>query len=301
MKNRFWITAFIAGLWILAPALTMSLIVDTEGLKRELEAEIQASGADVSLTFKDLETGNSVLIREKEMMHAASTMKVLVMIEVFKQGEEGKFRLDDRLLVKNEFHSLADGSPFSLQPEDDSDPEIYALIGRDLTIRELVGRMITVSSNLATNILIDLVQAKNVMATLEKMGISGMEVLRGVEDALAYERGLNNRTDALALMQVMEAIAAGRAVSRSSCQEMIDILTRQKFRAGIPAGLPESMRVGNKTGSITGIEHDAAIVFPPGRKPYILVILTRGVPNSQAGERLIARLSAIVYRETIKN
>jgi len=132
-----------------------------------------------------------------------------------------------------------------------------------MAIRELVERMITVSSNLATNILVDHVQAKNVMATLEKTGISGMEVLRGVEDALAYEKGLNNRTHALALMQVMEVIAAGRAVSRSACREMTDILTRQKFRAGIPAGLPESVPVGNKTGSITGIEHDAAIVFPP--------------------------------------
>ncbi len=297
MKKRFWIRGFIAGLWILAPFLVTPLNADTEGLKRQLEAEIQASGADVSLAFKDLEAGNSVLIKEKEMMHAASTMKVPVMIEVYKQAEEGKFRLDDRILVKNEFRSLADNSPFSLRPEDDSDPEIYALIGQDMAIRELVERMITASSNLATNILIDLVRAKNVMATLEKMGISGMEVLRGVEDTLAYERGLNNRTDALALMQVMEAIAASQAVSRSACREMIDILTRQKFRAGIPAGLPESVRVGNKTGSITGIEHDAAIVFPPGRKPYILAILIRGIPTSEAGERLIARLSAIVYQE----
>jgi beta-lactamase class A len=296
MKKRFWITGFIAGLWILAPALAASLNVDTERLKKELEGEIQASGTDVSLAFKDLETGDSVLIREREMMHAASTMKVPVMIEVFKQAEEGKFRLDARLLVKNEFRSLVDSSPFSLRPEDDSDPETYAFIGQDMAIRELVERMITTSSNLATNILIDLVQAKNVMATLEEMGISGMEVLRGVEDALAYKKGLNNRTDALALMQVMEAIAAGRAVSRSACREMIDILTRQKFRGGIPAGLPESVRVGNKTGSITGIEHDAAIVFPPGRKPYILAILTRGVPSTEAGEKLIARLSAIVYR-----
>ena len=297
MKGRFLVTGFIAGLWVLALALATSLNEDTEGLKRKLEAEVQASGVNVSLAFKDLETGNSVLIREKEMMHAASTMKVPVMIEVFKQAEEGKFRLDDHLLIKNRFPSLADGSPFALRAEDDSDPEMYSLIGQDIAIRELVERMITVSSNLATNILIDLVQAKNVMATLEKMGISGMEVLRGVEDTLAHEKGLNNRTNALALMQIMEAIAAGRAVSHSACWEMIDILTRQKFRAGIPAGLPERMQVGNKTGSIAGSEHDAAVVFPPGRKPYVLVILTRGVPTSETGERLIARLSAIVYRE----
>ncbi|MBM3285395.1 MAG: serine hydrolase, partial [Candidatus Aminicenantes bacterium] len=110
-------------------------------------------------------------------------------------------------------------------------------------------------------------------------------------------KGLNNQTDALALMQILETIATGQAVSKSASTEMTGILTRQKFRAGIPAGIPEGIPAGNKTGSITGIEHDAAIVFPPGRKPYVLVILTRGVPTSTEGEKLIARLSGIVYQQ----
>jgi beta-lactamase class A len=165
-----------------------------------------------------------------------------------------------------------------------------------LTIRELAERMITTSSNLATNILIELVKPDNIMSTLELLSIRRMQILRGVEDSKAFERGWNNQTDAADLLRVMESIASGRAGSLPSCREMTVILEKQKFRSGIPAGLPHGLRVANKTGSITGMEHDAAIVFPGGRKPYILVVLTRGVRSPEEGESLIARLSQLFYR-----
>ena len=133
------------------------------------------------------------------------------------------------------------------------------------------------------------------MSTLELLGIRRLRVLRGVEDTKAFERGWNNQTDAHDLLRVMEAIASGKAGSVPSCQEMILILEKQKFRDGIPAGVPAGVPIGNKSGSITGMEHDAAIVFPPGRSPYILVVLTRGVKSSEEGERLIARLSRLIY------
>ena len=272
---------------------------DEVSLRKAVEAEIMGSGVEVSLAFKDLQTGEALFIKERDMVHAASTMKVPVLIEIFKQAEDGKFQLDDRIVIKNEFHSIVDGSPFSLNKEDDSDPDIYGLIGKSLTIRELAERMITVSSNLATNILIELVQPENVMSTLELLGIRRMRVLRGVEDGKAFERGWNNQTDAHDLLRVMEAIASGKAGSLPSCREMILILEKQKFRDGIPAGMPAGVPVGNKTGSITGMEHDAAIVFPPGRRPYILVVLTRGVKSSEEGERLIARLSRLIYSQVV--
>jgi len=282
------------------PALSpYSWSADTDSLRKAVEAEIASSGAEVSLVFEDLQTGETLFIREKDLVHAASTMKVPVLIEVFKQAEEGKFRLDDRIVIENEFHSIVDGSAFSLNKEDDSDPDIYGLIGRSLTIRELAERMITVSSNLATNILVDLVKPENVMTTLGLLGIRRMQVLRGVEDGKAFASGRNNQTDASDLMRLMEAIAAGKAGSLPSCREMILILEKQKFRAGIPAGVPDGVPVGNKTGSITGMEHDAAIVFPPGRRPYILVILTRGVRTSKEGEELIARLSKLIFSRLV--
>ena len=273
--------------------------LNTEDLKKKLESEIQKSGAEVGLALKDLETGKSLLIEAEVMMHAASLMKVPVMVEVFRQAEQGKFTLDEKILVKNEFKSIVDGSLYSLTVTDDSDDDIYQYIEKELSIRELVHRMITVSSNLAANVLIERVDAKNVMRTLNELGIYNMKVLRGVEDIKAYEKDLNNRTDALSMMQVMLSIVEGSAGSQGTCQEIIEILSQQKFRAKIPAGIPEGIKVANKTGSITRIDHDAAIVFPEGRKPYVLVVLTRGIEYREDAERLIAQLSQIIYQSTV--
>jgi beta-lactamase class A len=140
----------------------------------------------------------------------------------------------------------------------------------------------------------------NIMGTLTKLGIQGMKVLRGVEDIKAYEKGLNNRTDAVSMALVMHSIAQGRAGTKEACREMIEILSQQKYRNKIPAGIPASIKVANKTGSITQIDHDAAIVFPEGRKPYILVIMTRGVERRADAEKLIAGLSRIVYDHVTK-
>lgn len=240
---------------------------ELKNIKKLLRPEIAASGAKVSVAFKDLETGDTLYIKERGMFHAASTMKVAVMIEVFRQAAAGTVDLDERLAVRTVFKSIVDGRPFSLEMKDDSDQEIYDLVGRDLSVRELVERMITRSSNAAANMLIDLVQAGNVTATLRRLGIRRMVVLRGVEDNAAYKKGLNNRTSALDLMRLMEAIATGRAGSAADCREMMAILGRQTFRDGIPAGLPEGLPVGNKTGSLAGLDHDAAIIFPPAGSP----------------------------------
>jgi beta-lactamase class A len=272
------------------------LTVDMQDLRKRLEHEIKESGAEVGLAFKDLESGESLLIQADVMMHAASLMKVPVMIEVFRRAEQGQFRLDKKIPVKNEFKSIVDGSLYSLTVTDDSDDDIYQYIEKELSIRKLVHRMITVSSNLATNILIELVDAQNVMRSLEELGVYNMRVLRGVEDIKAYEKDLNNQTDALSMMQVMLSIAEGLACSEEACEEMVEILSQQKFRAKIPAGIPDGIRVANKTGSITRIDHDAAIVFPEGRRPYVLVVLTRGINNREEAERLIAGLSKIIFQ-----
>jgi beta-lactamase class A len=279
-----------------SPVTSDGMILDIQNLRKRLESEIKESGAEVGLAFKDLESGDSLLIEAHMMMHAASLMKVPVMIEVFRQAEQGKFQLDEKIRIKNEFKSIVDGSLYSLMVSDDSDDDIYQYIDKELSIRELVHRMITVSSNLATNILIELVDAQNVMRSLEELGVYNMRLLRGVEDIKAYAKGLNNQTDALSMMQVLLSILEGTAASDKACQQMIEILSQQKFRAKIPAGIPDGIKVGNKTGSITRIDHDAAIVFPKGRRPYVIVVLTRGIENREEAESLIAGLSKIIYK-----
>ncbi|MFP5265447.1 MAG: serine hydrolase [Blastocatellia bacterium] len=263
---------------------------------KKIEGLIRASGAEtVAVAFYDLATGEQFNLEPDEAFHAASTMKVPVMMEVYRQAGAGRFSLDDRIPVKNDFISIADASHYSISADSDSDQSLYNKVGRTETIREMVRLMIDVSSNLAANILIERVGAAQVMQLMREVGATNIRVLRGVEDSKAYDRGMNNTTTARDLLILLRRIAERRAVSKKASDEMIKVMLAQKFNEGIPAGLPPEARVAHKTGSITKINHDAAIVYLPNRKPYVLVVLTRGIEDEKRAHKLIADISRAVY------
>ena len=114
---------------------------------------------------------------------------------MFRQARAGTLTLDDAIPVVNQFHSIVDGSPFTLDAGDDSDAEVYEERRRTMSYRALAEAMITVSSNFATNLIIERVGAKNMQATMVALGANGMRVLRGVEDSKAFEKGLEQRDD----------------------------------------------------------------------------------------------------------
>jgi len=257
---------------------------------------IAKSGADVGVYFKTLDGKSVWSSRAEDVFHAASTMKIPVMIELFHQVNQGKLKLDDPLTIKNEFHSIVDGSIYTLSAKDDSELDLYKAEGQTRTVRQLCELMITVSSNFATNLLIEKLGVENIRATVHALGADGVNVLRGVEDDKAYEKGLNNTTTARGLAILLQAIAEGRAVDAESCKEMIAVLERQKFNEGIPAGLPQGTPVAHKTGEITKIHHDAAIVF--AKRPFILVILVRGLFDIKESAALMADVSKSFYEAT---
>jgi beta-lactamase class A len=269
-----------------------------DGLEAEVRRIIRAAAADtaeVSVAFTDLQTGDSLLVDAHVRMHAASTMKVPVMMELFRRAGAGELPMNAPTYVRNEFISIADGGTYRLSADDDSDGELYRRVGEVMTLRELVERMITRSSNLATNILIAEARPARIAQTMERIGARDMHVLRGVEDQAAYDAGMNNTTTAYALMRVMRAVQDPAVVGEPAAREMQAILARQEFTEMIPAGLPEGTRVANKTGNITRIAHDAAIVYPPGRAPYVLVVLTRGFADSDAAARVGRDVSRAVW------
>ena len=258
-----------------------------------ISARIAKSGADVAVYFRTLDGRAQWSVRADDLFHAASTMKIPVMMELFHQVQEGKVKLTDTLLVKNEFHSIVDGSPYALNASDDSEGELYKAEGQKRTLRELCEVMITVSSNLATNLLIEKLGVENIRAEVLSLGADGMNVKRGVEDGKAFEKGLNNTTSARGLGILLQAIAQGKAVDAASSNAMVAILERQKFNEGIPAGLPKGIPVAHKTGEITKIHHDAAIVF--AKRPFILVILVRGLAEKTESAALMAEVSKSLY------
>jgi len=269
---------------------------DTAALTEALSAPIAASGGEVGLYFRRLDTGDTVLINPDLRMHAASTMKVPVMIQLFRDADAGRFDIDQPIPVGMTFRSIADGSTYDIDPASDSDSTLYQRVGTAVPARELVDLMITRSSNLATNILIEFADARRVTATMRELGADSIEVLRGVEDLKAYAAGMNNTTTARDLGAILTALADGRAASAAATADMLAILEQQEFNEGIPAGVPAGTRVAHKTGWITGIDHDAAIVYPDQASPYVLVILVRGIEDHAESSELIATLSGIAHR-----
>ena len=268
-----------------------------DSLRARVERRIASvPGATVGVAFRDLAArGDSLFIGADERFHAASTMKVPVMIELFRRVDVNALRLDQGVLLVNQFASIVDKSPYSLDRAEDSDSLVYSWIGSRVPIRELLNRMIVRSSNLATNALIELAGARQANETAHSLGANRTQVLRGVEDGKAYAAGLNNMTTARDLATLMAAIEKGTAASRSSCDAMRDVLLRQELNEEIPAGLPPSVRVAHKTGQITGHLHDVAIVYPSGRAPYVLVVLTRGIQDERVARALIVDISRLVY------
>jgi beta-lactamase class A len=293
--------------------LSLSLLISCSGTKNikvksimektrsEIISLIQSSTGTFAVAYKDLQTGEMILINENENFHAASTMKTPVMIEVFKQAREKKFSLDDSIPVKNEFKSIVDNSSYSLRIDDDSDGDLYKLLGQKNSIYDLVYRMIIKSSNLSTNLLIEKVGAKNVINTMRSIGAQKIQVLRGVEDDKAYDAGMNNTTTAFDLMLVFEAISKNSILPKEDCQKMINILFDQSFNDKIPALLPKNVKVAHKTGSITGVQHDSGIVFLPDGRKYVLVTLSKDLKDKDAGIKTLAQISKIIYQNIYAN
>jgi beta-lactamase class A len=275
------------------PSLLFAQDANLAEATQQIEKRISESHADVGVVFRTLDGKSAWTYHADDSFHAASTMKLPVMIELFHQVREGKLRLDDPLTIRNEFHSIVDGSVYKLDPQDDSDTELYQADGQTRTLSQLCELMITMSSNLATNLLIGKLGVESIRNTVHAMGADGMNVLRGVEDGKAFEKGLNNTTTADGLAVLLTALAKGKAVDGDASRQMLEILSRQHFNDGIPAGLPPGMKVAHKTGEITRIHHDAAIVYAP--KPFVLVILVRGLQERKDSAALMADITRLLY------
>jgi beta-lactamase class A len=247
------------------------------------------SPALVSVAAADFLSGEEVFLRADERVHAASTMKIAVLAAAHRLAAAGELRLDDPVVVEDRFASLADGSEFAVGDEDDE--WTRARIGQAVPLRSLLERMIVRSGNLATNLVLGRVPPERVSALCRELGAE-VVVLREVEDAKAHARGLDNTATARGLLMLLRALAEGRLPGSA---EMLDLLERAEPRDGIPAALPRGTRVAHKPGRIGGHSHDAAVVFPPGRLPYGLAVLTRGFRDEPAALAAIRDVSRAVW------
>lgn len=269
----------------------------------QLDDLIKGSKAThVGLAAHHLATGEELLIQPDLAFHAASTMKICVMMEVYRRRRMGEFSLDDPMLIYNEFPGLLDGTPYSLFAADDSETDLYNCIGQRLPVRELVRRMIVRSSNLASNVLIERVTPRRVTQFMQQLGGESLIVLRGLEDKQAYQAGVNNEATARGFMHILVKLARREVVSAEDSDEMITILSQQEFNEMIPAQLPPGVRVAHKTGWTGDYYHDVGIVYPPDREPFVLAILTKGYAESEPekAHAFVASLAQEVYEHWVK-
>jgi beta-lactamase class A len=275
-----------------APAL-QSFEASIEEIAREIASQ------SLAVSLFDYETGLEWARQGDRWFHSASTIKVAVLFALFGAVDAGRFTLDSRLHVRNRFLSAMDGTPFRISATRDADRDVHAAIGKTMRLRDLARSMIVTSSNLATNLLVDLVGVDQAQQMLERHSISGIELARGVEDDKAFEAAFNNRVTANGLVRLFRAIYERRRPQAESAREMLDILFDQEFRSGIPAGLPPEVRpqarVANKTGEISIAAHDAGLVFLPDQEPYAVAILTEPTPETNDRMERVSRVSRAVY------
>ncbi len=256
-----------------------------------------ATGADLimAVSVYDEETGEGFSVNGDRWFHAASTMKVAVLWALLIEAAEGRLSLDDALHVRNRFHSLADGSIFRVEGGRDADNVVHRRLGKTMPLGRLAHAMITRSSNLATNLLVEFLTADRISASIDAAGVSGIEIMRGVEDDAAFEAGMSNRVTADGLTSLFRAILTDERISPDLRTAGLTILQEQEFNSMIPAGLPDEAVVAHKTGDISTVCHDAGIVTLPDRAPYVVSILTEGGGSMAGRKAAVAAASRLVF------
>jgi beta-lactamase class A len=266
-------------------------------LRAQIETIEKESGAKaISVALYDADSGFELHYNADRWYHAASTIKVPILLGVFAAIDRGDLLPHSRVHVRNRFLSVIEGVPFRVESGRDANSAVHNAIGKMMRVDELAYHMITTSSNLATNLLLGVIGPDSVNQTLRELDLDdGLELRRGVEDELAFDHQINNRVTADGLLRVLVMLAEGKAFSPALSRRMMDILHGQEFNQGIPARLPKGARVAHKTGEISTIAHDAGVVYLPKRKPYALVILSEWEPTTSGRSRTIAAISHVVY------
>ena len=273
-----------------------------------LQATLATRARDIAAGLGDGSVGISVFdylsgfawdMDGDRWFHAASTIKIAILAALFDAIEHGRFTLESRLHVRNRFLSALGREPFRVDTRRDADADVHAAIGKTMRVGDLARHMIVRSSNLAANLLLDLVGVDETRAALAARAISGIDVCRGVEDERAFQAGLNNQVTADGIVALLRAIRDGRGFSADSSAAMIDMMMGQEFAGGIAPGLPDAIRavarVAHKTGDISTVSHDAGLVFLPGRPPYVVAILVACAGDASARADALTAISGVVY------
>lgn len=270
--------------------------MNVEELNALIKHQLQFVEGYIALYAKDLNNDFCCKINENEIFNTASLMKLVVGLECMRLVETGTLNINKPHILKNSFRSKFDNSIYELSPEIDSDPDLYTKIGFEINIYELIERMITRSSNLATNNLFELIAKENSFDNiLKEIGVYSTHIVRGVEDQKAYDAGIINTTTAVDMIKILEHIYNGVLQKNTYLTQLYNFLLKQEHNSIIPARLPENLLIAHKTGNLTKSLHDAAIITSSNGIRYLLVILSKNLENKENAIAVFSKISELIY------
>ena len=280
-----WAIAMCAALGYAAPAYAY-LPPPFERLDRDVHIVARHVPAAIALDVLDLNTGYRAGVNAARSMPAASTIKLPVMVEVFEQLEGGRFDLNRRVTLERADKDCGSGDLCG------------ASEGQSFAVSELLAKMIDISDNTATNMLIRLVGRRNINRQMADLGLTKTHLARDVRtDGWSIRQAL--RTSPADLVTLLSLIARGEMVDEWSSNEMIALLEADRYNTLLPAPLPDNVAIAHKTGSLFDTLNDAGIVYA-GTAPYVIAVMTTALPSQTMGRAFIHKISRLAYADELR-
>lgn len=246
------------------------------------EVDRNLDGA-MGVAILDLTDGHKYLLHANDVFAQASSIKICVLAELYRQAQQGKLKLTDMYTV----------SASDLVQDSDIMGGLTPGVTK-ITLRDLATMMVAVSDNSATNVLIDRVGMANVNAFLDSLGLTHTRLRRKMMDLKAATEGRENVSTPAEMMALLEALYRGKVLNKEMTDDFFRVLATHKD-SWIPRDLPEDLKVADKPGALEGVRNDSGVVFVE-KRPYILCVMTTYLRRERDGEEAITRISAAAWR-----
>lgn len=273
--------------------LTTALFAQTTASEKQqaLWQKLQATINDIDhnvdgvlgLALLDLTSGQTFFLHPDDVFPQASSIKVAVLADLYRQAQDGKLKLNDLYTVQ----------------ASDLVPDSSIMLGLTpgitrITNRDLATMMVAVSDNAATNVLIDRVGMNNVNGLMDQLGLPHTRLRRKMMDVKAAAEGRENVSTPREMMTLLEDLYRGKVLNKEFTADFFKMLSTKK-ESFIPRELPDDLQIANKPGELEGVRNDSGVIFAKNR-PYILCVMTTYLRNERAGEDAISKISGAAYR-----
>jgi beta-lactamase class A len=277
-----------AATWVPSRSCAQASVPEKEKvLWQKLEASIAETDRNLdgvlAVAILDLTTGQRIMVRADEVMPTASSIKIAILAELYRQAQQGKIKLTDFYTLQASDMVGGSGITSVLTPGQTR-----------LTLRDVAGLMISVSDNSATNVIIDRIGMENVNALLDSLGLTHMRLRRKMMDVKAAEEGRENISSPSEMVMLLEALYRGKVLNKSMTEDFFNMLSVHK-ESYIPRELPEDLKVANKPGELEGVRNDSGIVFT-GKRPYAISVMTTYLRREKDGGDAITKISSAAYQ-----